>query len=67
MVQTYLQAGVYFVAPISGSPTIRVDDADYIIPAGFSFTIRVEQYLSLNSTEVKFSKLPTQTIAMAKV
>ena len=67
MAQTYLQAGVYFVSPISGSPIIKVDDAEYTIPAGYSFTICVKKYMSVNSTEVKFSKLPTHTIAMAKV
>jgi len=67
MGQTYLQAGVYFVAPLSGSPIITVDDAEYIIPAGYSFTICVKEYMSVDATTVKFSKLPTHTIAMAKV
>ena len=66
MAQTYLQPGIYFISPLSGSPTITVDSAEYIIPAGYSFTICVKDYMSLNSTEVKFSKLPTHTIAMAK-
>ena len=34
---TYLQAGVYFVEPISGSPIITVDDAEYEIPSGYAF------------------------------
>tara|TARA_E500000331_G_scaffold338252_1_gene367282 strand:- start:177 stop:371 length:195 start_codon:yes stop_codon:yes gene_type:complete len=62
---TYLQAGVYFVKPISGSPTITVDDAEYTIPAGYSFTICVKNYMSVDATTTKFSKLPTNTIAMA--
>jgi hypothetical protein len=65
--QTYLQAGIYFIAPLAGSPTITVDDAEYIIPAGYSFTICVKEYMSVDATAVKFSKLPTHTIAMAKV
>lgn len=67
MAQTYLQAGIYFIAPLAGSPTITVDDAEYIIPAGYSFTICVKEYMSVDATAVKFSKLPTHTIAMAKV
>lgn len=67
MAQTFLQAGIYFVSPLSGSPTITVDDAEYTIPAGYSFTICVKDYMSVDATTVKFSKLPAQTIAMAKV
>lgn len=63
---TYLQAGVYFVSPISGSPTITVDDAQYEIPSGYSFTVVVKKYMSVDSTTTKFSKLPSGTIAMAK-
>ena len=66
MAQTYLQAGVYYVTPISSSGKITVDDAEYEIPSGYSFTIRVKHYMSLDSTVMKFSKLPTETIAMAK-
>ena len=63
---TYLQAGVYFITPLSGSPVITVDDADYEIPSGYAFTICVKKYMSLDTTAVKYSKLPTNTIAMAK-
>ena len=63
---TYLQAGIYFISPINGSPTITVDDAEYVIPAGYSFTICVKRYMSVDATTTKFSKLPTHTIAMAK-
>lgn len=66
MAQTYLQAGVYFVEPVSGSPKITVDDAEYEIPSGYAFTICVKKYMSVDSTTTKYSKLPTQTIAMAK-
>tara|TARA_E500000081_G_C6037088_1_gene307447 strand:+ start:16 stop:213 length:198 start_codon:yes stop_codon:yes gene_type:complete len=63
---TYLQAGVYFISPISSTGTITVDDAEYEIPSGYSFTIKVKNYMSLDSTVIKFSKLPSITIAMAK-
>ena len=66
MAQTYLQAGIYFIEPISGSPLITVDNAEYQIPSGYSFTIIVKEYMSLDSTNMKFTKLPTGTIAMAK-
>ena len=62
---TYLQAGIYFISPISGSPVIQVDGADYTIPNGYSFTICVKEYMSVDSTTLKFSKLPTGTIAMS--
>jgi hypothetical protein len=63
---TYLQAGIYFVSPLAGSPIITVDGGEYVIPAGYSFTICVKEYMSVDATAVKFSKLPTHTIAMAK-
>lgn len=63
---TYLQAGVYFVTPISSTASITVDDAEYEIPSGYSFTISVKNYMSLDTTLIKFSKLPSMTIAMAK-
>ena len=63
---TYLQAGIYFVEPITSSAVITVDSADYTIPSGYSFTICVKEYMSLDATAVKYSKLPTHTIAMAK-
>jgi hypothetical protein len=66
MAQTYLQAGVYFVEPISTSGKITVDDAEYEIPSGYSFTIRVKRYMSLDSTVMKYTKLPNETVAMAK-
>ena len=63
---TYLQAGIYFVTPLAGSPSITVDGAEYIIPGGYAFTICAKDYISLDATAVKYSKLPTNTIAMAK-
>lgn len=63
---TILQPGVYFVEPISSTAVITVDEAEYTIPSGYSFTICVKNYMSLDATEVKYSKLPTYTIAMAK-
>lgn len=66
MAQTYLQPGVYWVEPISGSPQIEVDDAQYQIPNGYAFTIFVRKYMSLDATEMKFTKLPSGTVAMAK-
>lgn len=62
---TYLQAGIYFIKPLSGSPSITVDNAEYTIPNGYSFTICVKEYMSLDATVMKYSKLPTHTIAMA--
>jgi hypothetical protein len=63
---TYLQAGVYWIEPISGSPSIEVDNATYQIPNGFAFTIHVRDYMSLDATTMKFSKLPNGTIGLTK-
>tara|TARA_Y100001968_G_C18960328_1_gene527380 strand:- start:212 stop:415 length:204 start_codon:yes stop_codon:yes gene_type:complete len=66
MAKEYLQAGVYWIEPITGNPFIEVDSAQYQIPNGYAFTIYVKDYLTLDNTEIKYSKLPNGTVSMAK-
>jgi|TARA_A100001011_G_C14310271_1_gene845224 hypothetical protein len=56
---TYLSAGYYWVSHISGNGSITVDGESYNLQASTGpFLIVVEQYASVNATEVKFLKVP---------
>lgn len=56
---TYLSAGYYWVSHIGGDGSITVDGESYNLQSGTgNFLIVVEEYASLDATEVKFVKVP---------
>ena len=56
---TYLSAGYYWVSHIGGDGSITVDGESYNLQASTGpYLIVVEEYASVDATEVKFVKVP---------
>lgn len=61
----YLGAGMYWFTHIGGSGTIVVDGEEFNLQTGTgNFLIFVKEFAEVNTTEVKYIKVPSGTISI---